>query len=61
MYPLVPILLVALFRKDNRVAAYVPPLTIIGGLISTYHVLLERFPEMEGAASCDRPSPQPRR
>ncbi len=57
MYPLVPILLVALLRKDNRVAAYVLPLTIIGGLISTYHVLLERFPGLEGAASCDPDNP----
>ena len=57
MYPLVPILLVALLRKDNRVAAYVLPLTIIGGLISTYHVLLERFPELEGVSSCDPVNP----
>lgn len=32
-------------------------LTIVGGLISTYHVLLERFPELEGAASCDPDNP----
>jgi disulfide bond formation protein DsbB len=57
MYPLVPILLVAMLRKDNRVAAYVLPLTVIGGLISAYHVLLERFPELEGAASCDPDNP----
>jgi disulfide bond formation protein DsbB len=57
MYPLVPILLVALLRKDDRVAAYVVPLTVIGGLISAYHVLLERFPQLEGAASCDPDNP----
>ncbi|MEX0791424.1 MAG: disulfide oxidoreductase [Actinomycetota bacterium] len=57
MYPLVPILLVAMFRKDNRVVSYVLPLTIIGGSISTYHLLLERFPQLEGAASCDADNP----
>jgi disulfide bond formation protein DsbB len=57
MYPLVPILLAALVRKDNRVAAYVLPLTVVGGLISAYHVLLERFPELEGGASCDPDNP----
>ena len=57
MYPLVPILLVAFLRKDHRVAAYVLPLTVIGGLISTYHLLLERFPELEGVSSCDPDNP----
>lgn len=57
MYPLVPILLVAMLRKDHRVAAYVLPLTVIGGLVSIYHVLLERFPELEGVSSCDPDNP----
>lgn len=57
MYPLVPILLAAALRKDNRVAPYVLPLTIVGGLISAYHLLLERFPQLEGAASCDPDNP----
>ncbi len=57
MYPLAPILLVALKRRDHLVAAYVLPLTIIGGLVSVYHVLLERFPELEGITSCDPTNP----
>jgi disulfide bond formation protein DsbB len=57
MYPLVPILLVAWRRRDNRVSAYVLPLTVIGGLISAYHVLLERFPGLEGITSCDATNP----
>ncbi len=48
MYPLVPVLLVALLRTDDRVAAYVLPLTAIGGLISAYHVLLETIPGAGG-------------
>jgi disulfide bond formation protein DsbB len=57
MYPLVPILLMAWRRRDIQVAAYVLPLTILGGLISTYHVLLERFPQLEGITSCDASNP----
>ncbi len=48
MYPLVPVLGVAVWRRDPGVRFYALPLTVIGGSISTYHVLLERFPSLEG-------------
>ncbi len=40
MYPLVAILLVGMYFKDSKVYRYVLPLTIIGLLIATYHVVL---------------------
>jgi disulfide bond formation protein DsbB len=56
MYPLVPVLAVAAWRNDVGVRAYALPLAVIGGLISTYHVLLERFPSLETGA-CDPDNP----
>ena len=47
MYPLVPILAVAVWRRDPGVRFYALPLALIGGTISTYHVVLERYPSLE--------------
>lgn len=57
MYPLVPVLVVAAWRRDWRVTPYVALVAVIGGAISTYHVLLERFPSLEGSATCDPANP----
>ena len=56
MYPLVPMLAVALWRRDTAVRRYGLPLAILGAGISTYHVLLERFPSLETGA-CDPNNP----
>ena len=56
MYPLVPILGIAAWRQDPGVRWYALPLAAIGGLISVYHVLLERFPSLETGA-CDPSNP----
>jgi disulfide bond formation protein DsbB len=56
MYPLVPMLGIAVWRRDRNVRRYALPLAVIGGLISTYHVLLERFPSLETGA-CDPNNP----
>jgi disulfide bond formation protein DsbB len=56
MYPLVPMFAVALWRRDAGVRRYALPLAIIGAGISTYHVLLERFPSLETGA-CDPNNP----
>jgi disulfide bond formation protein DsbB len=56
MYPLVPMLAVAVWRQDRAVRRYALPLAVIGGLISTYHVILERFPSLETGA-CDPNNP----
>ena len=58
MYPLAPILGIAAWRRDLRVRPYVLALAAIGGLISTYHVWLERHPWFESHASvCDPTNP----
>jgi disulfide bond formation protein DsbB len=56
MYPLVPILAVSVWRRDTHVRFYALPLVIIGGLISAYHVLLERFPGLESGV-CEVANP----
>ncbi|HVM10534.1 MAG TPA: disulfide bond formation protein B [Acidimicrobiales bacterium] len=56
MYPLVPILAIAAWRRDRDVSWYVVPVALLGGAISTYHVLLERFPSLETGA-CDPNNP----
>jgi disulfide bond formation protein DsbB len=56
MYPLVPILAVAVWRRDAGVRFYALPLAVIGGLISTYHVLLERYPSLESGV-CEATNP----
>ncbi|HET7487816.1 MAG TPA: disulfide bond formation protein B [Acidimicrobiales bacterium] len=56
MYPLVPILAVAVWRRDPKVRYYALPLTVVGGLISTYHVLLEHFPSLETSV-CEAANP----
>ena len=47
MYPLVPILGVAVIRRDQAVRRYALPLSIIGSLIAGYHYLLEWFPSLD--------------
>lgn len=55
-YPLGPILLLAWFRRDQGIRPYGLLLSITGGLISIYHVLVERFPQLEtGACEVDNP------
>lgn len=51
MYPQVVLLGVALIRRDVKVKFYAIPLAVIGISISTYHYLLERFPDSI-ASSC---------
>lgn len=47
MYPLAVVLAVAALRSDRGVRRYVWPIIAIGGVISTYHYLLEWFPEID--------------
>jgi disulfide bond formation protein DsbB len=56
MYPLVPILAIAAARRDRAVRWYALPLAVIGAAISTWHVLVERFPSLESGA-CDPANP----
>ncbi len=56
MYPLAVILLVAAIRRDRSVRWYVMPIAVIGGLVSTYHYLIEWRPSLEGGACGVGPS-----
>lgn len=56
MYPLVPILGIAAWRRDAAVRPYAAVLAGLGALLSTYHVLVERFPSLE-SGSCDPLNP----
>ncbi len=59
MYPLVLILGIAIFRRDIGVRIYAIPLAVVGAIISTYHWLLERIPELDyGACSAGVPCTQ---
>lgn len=56
MYPLVPILGVAAWRRAMSVRPYAAALAMIGGIIASYHVLLERYPTLETDV-CDQSNP----
>jgi disulfide bond formation protein DsbB len=55
MYPLVVLFGIATWRRDD-VAPYAFTLAGIGGSISIYHMLVERFPSLE-TSSCDPTNP----
>ena len=56
MYPLVVVLAVAVLTGDRLVRRYVVPITAIGSTVSVYHLLVERFPNLE-TGSCDPTNP----
>jgi disulfide bond formation protein DsbB len=47
MYPLVVILAIAAFRRDRDIWHYVVPLAGLGAIISTYHYIVEWYPEAD--------------
>ncbi|HEX2047961.1 MAG TPA: disulfide bond formation protein B [Acidimicrobiales bacterium] len=55
MYPLVPVLAVAVRRHDYGARFYALPLAAIGGGIAAYHVLVERYPSLEGGVRGRQP------
>jgi disulfide bond formation protein DsbB len=56
MYPLVPILAVAAWKRDPAVWRYAVPVAAIGAAISVYHYQLERFPN-QASVSCSAEAP----
>ena len=56
MYPLVPILGLAAWRRDVGIRPYALTLSITGKVISAYHVLLERYPQLESSV-CEVANP----
>ena len=57
MYPLVPILGFAAWRGATRVRWFAIPWSLAGASVSTWHVLIEHFPDLEGTTSCDPVNP----
>jgi len=57
MYPLVLILGIGWLRRDASSAWYALPLAGIGAGISTYHVLVERYPSLGEGLSCSVQAP----
>lgn len=56
MYPLVPILGVAAWRRDPDVAWYAVPLAVIGGAIAVWHYTIQQFPDLSsGSCSIEVP------
>lgn len=53
MYPLVVVLALAVWRKAPRVRRFVVPWAVVGLGVSTYHYLLEWFPEELETNVCD--------
>jgi Disulfide bond formation protein DsbB len=47
MYPLALILLVATIKRDPGVRRYAIPLAVVGAVTSSYHQLVEWFPNLE--------------
>ncbi|HVF03216.1 MAG TPA: disulfide bond formation protein B [Frankiaceae bacterium] len=56
MYPLVPVLGLAAWRRDRGIRPYAALLAGPGAVVSAYHVLVERFPTLESGA-CDPTNP----
>jgi disulfide bond formation protein DsbB len=57
MYPLAIILGVAAFHEDREINKYAIPLAIIGRLISFYHVLEQKIPQLSQMFPCTRGIP----
>lgn len=57
MYPLAVILGVAAVRRDLGVRRYALPLSVVGALLSTWHVLVQRVPAFAGTTSCEAAAP----
>jgi len=52
MYPLVAVLGVGVFTRDERVWRYALPLSVIGMGTSWYHYLIQRIPELAPPGVC---------
>lgn len=57
MYPLALILLVGILRRDDKVAFYVLPFSLIGLGFSSYHYLLQKTTLFSGATACSSEVP----
>ncbi|GAB6523458.1 disulfide oxidoreductase [Bacillus cereus] len=51
MYPLVLIIGVGIYKKDSNVNGYALPFSILGLVLSLYHILIQTFPSLS-VSSC---------
>jgi energy-converting hydrogenase Eha subunit A len=56
MYPLPVLLASAAIRRRRDAHFYVIPVAALGSIISSYHILVERFPRLESSV-CDASNP----
>ena len=56
MYPLVLLLAIAAWRRAYRTGIVLAGVAVLGGTVSVYHILVERFPTLESSA-CDPTNP----
>lgn len=52
MYPFCVVLGIAAYRGDFNIKRYVLPLSIIGGIISLYHYLVQKVPSFAPITPC---------
>ncbi len=52
MYPLCILLGIAAYKSDNTIKKYVLPLSIIGGIISAYHYMIQKIPGFHEIKPC---------
>ena len=52
MYPLVPLLGIAAWRKDHGIDLYAAVLAVAGAVIAAYHYLIQAFPSLD-SGSCN--------
>jgi disulfide bond formation protein DsbB len=57
MYPLAVVLVIAAVRRDWSVRAYALALALLGPVISLYHYVIERAPDLEVGDACDPTNP----
>ena len=57
MYPQVVVLAIAALRRDRGVRVTGIVLSAIGGAVSIYHLLVERYPSLSTSTSCDPTNP----
>ena len=57
MYPLALVLIVGQLFRDRTVYRYGLPMCVAGAAMSTWHYLLQHFPDLEGASTCSITSP----
>lgn len=57
MYPLAVVLGIAALAGWQRIRWFAIPWALGGAMVASWHVLIERYPDIEGSTSCDPTNP----